>query len=233
LSGAPARSIIPPRTLPIILGAHIILSTYGFWLPNDPRGSWSDYVGKPELFNLGRATKVQTAKSVAHVPHDAHARRAAKKLLEYPPVRFTGRQALAIAEGFRQAIREGDYIIHACCILPTHVHLAIGPHERKYHMIALHLKNRATSVLRQRGLDPMQALTPPGEAPPSPWAKGLWKVYIRDAEHLRAVIRYVEENPLREGKKIQRWSFVSPLNAAHEAAPDKQTGQSKEWTGKP
>ena len=91
-------------------------------------------------------------------------------------------------------------------------------------MIALHLKNRATSALRERGLDPMQEHAIPGETLPSPWAKGLWKVYIRDAEHLRAVIRYVEENPQREGKRIQRWSFISPFNAAHPPAPDKPGG---------
>lgn len=24
---------------------HLIISGYGFWLPNDPRGSWSEFVG--------------------------------------------------------------------------------------------------------------------------------------------------------------------------------------------
>lgn len=32
------------------LGSHIILSAYGFWLPNDPRGPWSDFVGAYELY---------------------------------------------------------------------------------------------------------------------------------------------------------------------------------------
>jgi hypothetical protein len=92
-------------------------------------------------------------------------------------------------------------------------------------MIALHLKNRATSALRERGLDPMEQYAGSDGSIPSPWAKGLWKVYIHEAAHLRAVIRYVEENPLREGKRIQQWSFVTPLNAARGAAPDKQVRQ--------
>jgi len=29
----------------MVLGTHLILTAYGFWLPNDPRGSWSDFVG--------------------------------------------------------------------------------------------------------------------------------------------------------------------------------------------
>ena len=26
----------------MVHGYHVILAAYGFWLPNDPRGSWSD-----------------------------------------------------------------------------------------------------------------------------------------------------------------------------------------------
>ena len=29
----------------MILGFHVVFGAYGFWLPNDPRGSWSDFVG--------------------------------------------------------------------------------------------------------------------------------------------------------------------------------------------
>jgi hypothetical protein len=28
-----------------VLAYHVVLGAYGFWLPNDPRGSWSDFVG--------------------------------------------------------------------------------------------------------------------------------------------------------------------------------------------
>jgi len=28
----------------MVLGYHFIFSAYGFWLPNDPRGSWSDTI---------------------------------------------------------------------------------------------------------------------------------------------------------------------------------------------
>ena len=74
----------------MVLGYHIILSAYGFWLPNDPRGSWSDFVASWELFKFGPATKVTGKRSYAHDPHDAATRRAAKAALKYPPVRFNG-----------------------------------------------------------------------------------------------------------------------------------------------
>src|SRR4051812_43899841 len=42
-----ARPRHPEKSM--IVGYHVIFSTYGFWLPNDPRGSWSDFVGSWEL----------------------------------------------------------------------------------------------------------------------------------------------------------------------------------------
>ena len=41
----------------MIHGYHAIFGAYGFWLPNDPRGSWSDFVGAWELFRFGPTTK--------------------------------------------------------------------------------------------------------------------------------------------------------------------------------
>ena len=113
-----------------MLAYHIIFGTYGFWLPNDPRGSWSDFVGSWELLRFGRATKANTTRSVATAPHDAAAREAARKALKHPAVALSGRQALAVGHGFAQACREGAYKVHACSILPEHVHLVLAGHER-------------------------------------------------------------------------------------------------------
>ena len=47
----------------MIRASHVIFSAYGFWLPNDPRGSWSDFVGSWELQRFGPATKVNVRHS--------------------------------------------------------------------------------------------------------------------------------------------------------------------------
>jgi hypothetical protein len=86
------------------LAYHLILSAYGFWLPNDPRGSWSFIVRSPDLREFGEATKVDTHRSVARRPHDRAKRLAAKKALTYPPVRFSGLQARAVGKGFANYI---------------------------------------------------------------------------------------------------------------------------------
>lgn len=64
------------------LGVHLCWGTYGFWLPNDPRGSGSGYVWSDELYELGPATGLaDRSRSVARRPHDRRALLEAKKAL--------------------------------------------------------------------------------------------------------------------------------------------------------
>src|SRR3954470_16401976 len=83
----------------MIIGYHIIFGAYGFWLPNDPRGSWSEFVGSWELFRYGRGTKTTENCSLAY-RHNHRARHlAAKQALQKPAVQFNGLQARAVARG--------------------------------------------------------------------------------------------------------------------------------------
>ena len=74
----------------MIRAYHAVFTAYGFWLPNDPRGSWSDFVRSRELLRFGKATKVFTRRSLAAQPHEEDRRRAAKQALRYSPVEFSG-----------------------------------------------------------------------------------------------------------------------------------------------
>jgi REP element-mobilizing transposase RayT len=187
----------------MVIAYHVIFSTYGFWLPNDPRGSWSDFVGAWELVRFGKATKVSTTWSVAAADHDRRLRREAKAALEFPPVAFTGKQALAIGRGFAQAINEGGYALHACTVLPEHVHMVLGQSARSVGRIVGHLKGRATQRLAADGLWP--------DAARPVWGRKCWKVFLRSPEDVRRAIAYVEANPEKEGKPRQHWSFVRPF----------------------
>ena len=90
----------------MVIAYHVIFSAYGFWLPNDPRGSWSDFVRRWELIRFGKATKIDETHSVAHRAHDRERRLSAKRALTYPAVRLTGLQARAIARGIAKAVEE-------------------------------------------------------------------------------------------------------------------------------
>jgi REP element-mobilizing transposase RayT len=159
----------------------------------------------------GKATTTGSPRSLAHEEHDHRKRIDAKESLKYPPVEFNGRQALAVANGFAQAIREARYIIYACSILPAHVHLVMGRVERNLKVVVGHLKSKASHQLREEGLHPFERYRRVDGSVPSVWAEGCWKVFLNTPEDMRRAIDYVEENPVKEGKARQRWSFVVPF----------------------
>lgn len=138
----------------MVLGSHVIFGAYGFWLPNDPRGSWSEFVGAWELFRYDRATKTETRCSVANQPHDRANRLAAKTARKRPAVKFTGRQAVAIGQGFAQYAQRSGLTIWACAILPEHVHLVIARHRLKVEQTVIQLKGEATGQLLAEEIHP-------------------------------------------------------------------------------
>src|ERR1700733_1298743 len=106
-----------------VLAYHVIFGTYGFWLPNDPRGSWSDFVGLYELYRKhGPARTTTERRSVAHTAHDSVASEAAKEVLPRQPVVFDEAQAQTVGKGFEESFQKGQLTVWACAILPDHVH---------------------------------------------------------------------------------------------------------------
>jgi REP element-mobilizing transposase RayT len=193
----------------MVLGYHLIITAYGFWLPNDPRGSWSDFVGSWELLRFGPATKTDCRQSLASKPHDHTWRLAAKEALKHPDVHFTGAQARRIGISFDDWTRSHAATIWACSIMPEHVHLVVARHRYKIEQVANLLKGAATTALLVHGLHPLARFTPATKRPPNMWARGQWKVFLNNPADIRRAIRYVEENPLKERKPKQRWRCVS------------------------
>jgi REP element-mobilizing transposase RayT len=193
----------------MIVGYHVIFGAYGFWLPNDPRGSWSTFVGSWELFRYGPATKATERGSVAYRQHDQALRLAAKKALRRPAVEFSGLQARAVALGFAGYFERARVPVWACAILPDHMHLVIGRPKINVEQLVIQLKGAATESLKEQGIHPFGHMNDRKGRTPKCFARGEWKVYL-DLEDVLRAIRYVEENPVKEGKKPQRWSFVSP-----------------------
>jgi REP element-mobilizing transposase RayT len=195
----------------MVLGSHVVFCVYGFWLPNDPRGSWSDFVGAWEVARFGRATKTESRRSLAGEAHDYAARKAAKRALKYPPVRFTGVQARAIGRGFARFVEKSGVVVWACSILPDHVHLVIARHRYQIEQIVNLLKGEATRQLIREDLHPLAVFPTDTGRMPKAFARGHWKVFLDGEDGVRRSIRYVQDNPIREGRRVQRWSFVTPF----------------------
>ena len=182
----------------MVLASHVIFTAYGFWLPNDPRGSWSDFVGSWELFRFGKATKTDERRSVAARAHDRGARQAAKRALKYPPVRFDGMQARAVGRGSAALVARAGLTVWACSILPEHVHAVIARHRCGVEHVVNLLKGESTRQMVREGVHPLGGFTTGDGRVPKAWARGLWKVFLDSPEDIRRAIRYVEDNPVRE-----------------------------------
>ncbi|MBT6494784.1 MAG: hypothetical protein HOL01_09565 [Planctomycetaceae bacterium] len=193
----------------MIVGYHVIFGMYGFWLPNDPRGSWSDFVGSWELFRFGRATKTDERRSVAWRKHNHRQRAAAKRSLKHPTVVLSDAQAEAVAAGFSHYFAKSGVDIWACAIMPGHVHLVVGRAKYAVENLVIQVKGDTTQELVKRGIHPLRESTDAKGRVPKCFARGEWKVFL-DPEDVPRAIRYVEENPLKEGREAQDWEFVQP-----------------------
>ena len=193
----------------MVLASHVIFGMHGFWLPNDPRGSWSDFVGAWELFRYGRATKTTERNSVAARPHDMAQRLAAKTALKRPAVLLTGIQARAVGRGFGDYAQQAGLAILACSILPDHVHLVLARHRLKVERLVIQLKAAATRQLMEEAIHPFRHLPFKNGAPPKCFARGQWKVFLDTVRDISRAVRYVENNPEKEGLPRQDWSFVT------------------------
>ena len=156
----------------MIHGYHVIWGTYGFWMPNDPRGSWSDFVSSWELAKFGRATKSLDRVDVEPREY-ATWRDKARDALKYPAVTLTGEQTLAVGEGFGRFARKSGLGIWACSILPEHVHLVLARHRYKSEQVTNLLKGDATRRLLEKNLHPMKQYQKTEEDRlPSVWGEG-------------------------------------------------------------
>lgn len=191
-------------------------STYGFWLPNDERGSGSVYVGSKALLPYGPARKVDTRRSVARRPPDPVVRRLAKESLKYEPVLLSDDQIEAVGRGFAVALSRAGVRAHAYAILPDHTHIVTGrPSYAIEELVAL-LKGGASAQLRAEGLHPFQDQPLPNGRLPNMWGRGEWKLFIDhdDEPRLLEKFDYIERNPLRQGRPRQFWSFVTPYHVS-------------------
>ena len=196
----------------MVHGYHLILPMYGFWLPNDPRGSWSDLVRRWELARFGKSTLGIDRKSFDELTdHEIESQDAAKKKLKFPAVSLSGIQALGIGKGFATKTAISNYTIWACAILPQHTHFVIARHSYKIETIANMLKGAATRELKESNLHPLAGFEKPDGRIPPMWAGHQWKVYLDSESAIDEAINYVEMNPEKEGKPRQKWSFVTPF----------------------
>jgi REP element-mobilizing transposase RayT len=191
------------------LAHHLIFGAYAQWLPNDPRGSFSTLVRSLDLYRAaGKTTKSRTRRPLT--PDTLH---AAQRALRYPPVTFTRDQRDAIAAGFQTAITRSRFTLHACSILPFHVHAVVKAHTYPIEQVMNQLKGEATKALNNAKLHPFQNTFLPSGKRHSPWAEDGWDVDLDTPADITRSTKYVEDNPAKEGLPPQHWPFIIPYPA--------------------
>ena len=94
--------------------------------------------------------------------------------------------------------------------MPEHVHLVTGPFRTSVDQLVIQLKGAATHQLVAENVHPFN-----GDA--KCWTRGQWKVYLFTDQDVDRAIRYVRDNPVKDGKPSQHWSFVTEFS--REAQP--------------
>jgi REP element-mobilizing transposase RayT len=188
---------------PLVIGYHLVWTAYGWWLPNDPRGSGSHTVHTDVLAELGELhlgrKKVQPAgREVRQFYEQAAA------LLKHPLLKFDEAERTVIGEAFGEVIAREKYTCYACVVIPDHVHLLIRKHKHTAEEMGWNLMDASRAALVAAGRrDPTHPT----------WVGGTpWSVFLDHPDEIRRTVTYIEKNPLPLRLPVQRWPFVTPYD---------------------
>lgn len=204
------RSIIPAmRTHQrIVIAHHLILTLYGHWPPNDPRGSGSLDFHDDKFAALG---PIHRGRRPAHLQPSRPELRAfhqqVEPLLNFPIIWLDHATRQVVADAFAQVVRCEKYTCYACAVLRNHAHLVIRRHRDDYQTMVAKLTAAAAEALR--------AFAALQLAPDHPvFSQRPYSTYCYTPEDVRERIDYVLRNPAKEGLAPQQWrgDFVLPYD---------------------
>ena len=183
----------------MVLAYHLILTGYGHWLPNDPRGSMSTSVAAGKLLSLGTMhfgrKRTQPPSTVLK---DFY--RRVEHQLEHAILWFDAAKRQAISDAFSEVIESHRYTCFACAILTNHAHLIIRKHRDRAEDMIFTLRKESTEWLRRL------ADLPNGHPV---WSGDQFKKYLSTPNDIDRTIRYVENNPVKSGLSHQQFGFVN------------------------
>jgi REP element-mobilizing transposase RayT len=187
---------------PIVIAYHLIWTAYGWWLPNDPRGSTSHRIASDVLADLGELhygrRKIQPPRQVVREFYER-----ARDVLKFPLLELSAADVTAAAEGFAAAISRERYTCYACAIMPDHVHIIIRKHKHQAEDMLENLQDFSRLRLYNCGLRSFDHPV---------WGGPGWKVFLDTPTDVRRTIQYIQENPPTWQLPLQRWPFVKPYD---------------------
>lgn len=187
---------------PLIIAYHLIWTAYGWWLPNDRRGSMSSRIRNDVLDELGELhhgrKRVQPSSWEIREFYER-----APELLEHPLMTFNETDFQHIAKAFSTEMTSQKYTCYACAIMPDHIHILIRKHKHSAEEMIQNLQRASHIALREAGSRDMVHPV---------WGGHGWKVFLDSPEDIWRTIRYVQENPIKIGLPRQSWGFLKPYD---------------------
>jgi REP element-mobilizing transposase RayT len=182
----------------MVAAYHLIFTAYGWWLPNDPRGSMSTHLRCDALTDLGELHYGRRKIQPAYADIQAFYERA-REILLHPLLRFNEGEIEFLGMAFAGVVRDQNYTCYACAIMPDHVHVLIRKHRHKAEQMIDNLQQAGRRCMIDRGRrDPIHPV----------WGGPGWKVYLETQDGIRRVAKYIERNPMKAGRPPQHWPFV-------------------------
>jgi len=188
---------------PIVIAHHLIWTAYGWWLPNDPRGSGSKTIASDVIAQLGELHSGRKKGQPAGADVRRFYERAAE-ILVHPLLTFDEAARGEIAAAFCEVVTAEKYTCYACAIMPDHVHILIRKHKHLAEEMIANVQDASRRWLAEKG----------HRHPDHPtWTGGSgWKVFLEHPDEIRRTIRYIDKNPAEIRLPPQKWPFVQEYN---------------------
>jgi|SRR6185437_173353 len=186
----------------MLIASHIVISGYGTWLSNDPRGSGSEQTRKKELDELG---PVHRGRKQIQPPRKElrNFYREAEPLLDFPVLWLDEAQRIAIGAGIGHVVRENNYTVWACAVCRNHMHILVRRHRDMDTVIRDKIANGGRAALLQASnIDAAHPV----------WSSRPYAVFLNSPAEVVSRVDYIWENPLKEGLAEQHWDFVTPYD---------------------
>ncbi len=186
----------------MIIAHHVILTGYGHWLPNDPRGSMTREIRTENVRaqgpgHYGRRGSQPSRQHLRAFSQDA-SRRLAHRLLW-----FEQPERQVLGEAFGKVVAEDRLTCYACAVMRNHAHLVVRRHRLKAEEMISRLREASRQALSRRKLMP----------PYHPlWSSDPYVAFKDTPSAVRTAIAYIQGNFVKHNVEPQDWDFVTPYD---------------------
>jgi REP element-mobilizing transposase RayT len=194
----------------MVIAHHLIWTAYGWWLPNDPRGSTSHRIRQNVVTALGELhygrKDVQPAGWEIRKFY-----KNAQSALKHALLTFSPNERQVICTSLAETVKLRKYTCYACAVMDDHVHMLIRKHRDTAEQMIANLQQSSREALRGDGSRP----------PNHPvWGGPGWSVFQDHPDDIRRTIAYIEKNPVKMRQPPQQHAFVQaydgwPLHEGH------------------